>query len=496
MTIYKCMRPESPIELVELTPAGTGNYAYFTLHKGATVEQAVDWLAQLQSGQRMIGQTTVDGKTLLLSRGDRSTEQLVMALREHGAVMQPIEKQQGFEPWKLRGNLSNAGQVLQLLSAQYAKGGINGSVMGFAVTNLAANMTNVVFGAETMPDEHRTNLVKQQCNQRLAKYLPDGAHLPSVEVNYRKPSLDEQHEPLHSPLYNFLKRYSVTFGEIGLRYLGAMSLVVPINKWGSAAKELIAGKEIGEVYKTYKNGKDFIRYSGMAYLVGKTIALSSQVPDPFHPKAADVIDSFREDVAFKLSSAIEAGAALALAYEGLRLDPDKPGTPKLKFDKSTIIPAFMRNAKFTQRDWFGGIGGLLFTTGLCIRYFAPYGTREADMPSIYAHISEGLSKVPQDQLPQLVADTAAFLVEHFKDNGLEYSRAYHDITHNLYRYHDIMVPEPELKLQDLKKGAPSKDEAVARTVESSAGREPTTRISALLAQTERMNVPAHARAVQ
>ena len=366
---------------------------------------------------------------------------------------------------------------MQLLSAQYAKGGIDAAVMGFAVTNLAANMTNVVFGAEKLKDEHRTRYIKESFNEQIAAYLPDGMNAPEIAKDHRQVDPYEEAGPntLGDRFNHFMKKNSVTIGEVGLRYLGSISLAFPVTKWGAAYRDYQAGKSFSEVIDKAKNPKQFIFYSGIAYLIGKTVALFSAVPDPYHPKEPDLIDNFRENACFKLSSAIEAGAALALAYEGLKTSPD--GKPKIDFKKhAPYLPEAMTSEAFTKRDWFGGIGGLLFTSGLLIRYTAPYGTRAADLDDINAHITEGLSRVAPEKLPQLVADTAAYLKTHFKDtSNLEYGKIYNQLVHDLYRYHRIALPEYAI---------PVKSPEPARDVVASSA--PSTQIAAARLSVERL----------
>lgn len=442
MTVYQSTRADSAIDTVEFTPVGRGNFTFIQLRDAKAAPNVLGWLTSPQIGQSLVTQTMVDGKLMLITHGPKTSEQLQEALKQRGEQFAIYKEPEKFEPWQWRGNMSNVGQVLQLLSAQYAKGGIDAAVMGFAVTNLAANMTNVVFGAEQLKDEHRTRFVKESFNEQLARYLPDGVKTPAVNKDHKHvdPYEDESPKTLGDRFNHFMKKNSVTIGEVGLRYLGSISLAFPITRWGQAVKDVQAGKSFSEVVNNAKNPKQFIFYSGIAYLVGKTIALFSAVPDPYHPKSPDAIDSFREDVCFKLSSAVEAGAALALAYEGLSVAKD--GKPKIDFKQhKSYVPDFMNSESFTRRDWFGGIGGLLFTSGLLIRFTAPYGTRQADLEDINAHVTEGLSRVPAEKLPQLVADTAAYLKTHFKDSNLDYGKIYNQLVHDLYRYHHIAMPE-------------------------------------------------------
>lgn len=223
-----------------------------------------------------------------------------------------------------------------------------------------------------------------------------------------------------------MKRNSVTVGEIGLRYFGAIALAFPVSRWKAAARTMGAeGLKAG--IKEGFNPDSFSGYTGAAYLAGKSIALFSKVPDPYdNTHKHSTIDTIREKYLFKLSSATEAVAAGLLAYNGL--------TQKKILSKGKLV-----------RDWPGGIGGMLFMSGLVIRMFAPFGTKELNMRELNAHITDSIAQVPIDKIPQATADTAAFLTEHFKDKkfrnqNVEFGKTYTELAADLYRYHNIALP--------------------------------------------------------
>jgi hypothetical protein len=105
-------------------------------------------------------------------------------------------------------------------------------------------------------------------------------------------------------------------------------------------------------------------------------------------------------------------------------------------------PDFLKQkaGQFTKRDWLGGIGGLLFTGGLIIRIFAPFGVKKVDMDEVEAHASDSLAMVPPEKLRQAVADTAAYLTHHFRGNKVEFGQVYADLTKDLKEFHHISLP--------------------------------------------------------
>ena len=383
-----------------------------------------------------------------------------------GATLDFVQeaKSKGFNPWKWRGLLSNAGQGLQLASAGLKnKHGFDQSVLGFAAFNIAANIINMIFGAESKPDTHRLLQLKTEFNAQLAPYVTQPSVLPDPETTLTKDRKSKNVHGVGESIYGFLKRNSVVFGEIGLRYVGAFNLAFPIAHWagrghaafhatkGPLGAKLKAGVVVAA--ENFRNREDLVFYSGIAYLAGKTIALFSKVPDPYDPKPHTTLDTIREKVLFKVSTAVETAAAGTLALNGLKpgkptaLNPD--GARLFTRERKYWLPEVMKHEKFITRDWFGATGGALFTGGLLIRFSAPFGSREVNMPELYAHIATGLSKVPADQLPKLLADSAMAIKAQFDDTSLEYGTIYASLVQELERYHHINVlhAEPELALK-------------------------------------------------
>src|SRR5581483_12010069 len=52
---------------------------------------------------------------------------------------------------------------------------------------------------------------------------------------------------------------------------------------------------------------------------------------------------------------------------------------------------------------------------------------------------DGLAQMPKEKMPQLAANTAAMVTEHFKDQHLNYGEVYTRIINDMYRFHDIAL---------------------------------------------------------
>ncbi len=519
MATYINQTKRSAIASVEFSPQPEGNLSFYHLSDDTfsqvgyktNKDNIRDFLTGTL-GQEIVGESEINGRPVIIARGDKSQQDIVTALESRGDKLILPQPKHEFRPWVWRGNLSMVGQALQLTSsllaasitkdgeayigAEYAKrsGGkalsenamrkLVGEIKAempntkftdtskgnfekkgfdvatgmFASANIGANLTNIAFGAEKIADPHQLRWLKENFNKKLALYLPETA-LPAPEEK-RAPLRKEPPKPrsYDQKFRDFMQRNSVTVGEIGLRYIGATALAFPmkLDKWKSIyTKKTPEGKPI---YKTDPLGKpingpdgkpiersrfgiaynyedQFTGRAGLAYLIGKTVAFFSKVPDPFDPKPHTWVDTMREKVLFRISSATEAVAAATIAYDRYRT-------------RRIILPQwkiFGSKAGTVTRDWFGVTGGVLFMGGLVIRIFAPFGSKVMNMEELNAHITDGLARVPREKLPQLIIETAASIKEHFKDKVPEMSQIYTQLATDLYRYHHISLPEGAAK---------------------------------------------------
>lgn len=542
MTLFVNKTKDAAIASVEFTPTLDGNFSFFQVRDKSRVDEVRKTLTGF--GQYIMAETTVEGTPMIITHGPRTDYTLVNELKAAGNKLTPPDHTRKFNPWKLRGWASMIGQPLQLISAALTKPkGIDGATASFATLNIIANIANISLGDEKAKDVHQLRYLKRQFNTQMANYMPGGASsaLPSsYDDRMQLRGSKEAHPSLGKRCYGFIKQHSVSFCEVGLRYLGAVFLAFPLANMrkgtadlGNALAEADKNKFVasfGDNIKDTKalaesdkhgimqtvgerlNGIDTIAshhkqtirkaisdrldgiatlekadkskilksmeesfaqankngilkslgagakaafnhqdratgYVGLAYIAGKSLALTSKIPDPYDPKPHTTVDTVREKVVFPTSSVIEAGAAGYLAYD--RLFKRKIGYTKIAnavepmvsyFTKNT--PAWlakMKNPEFKTRDWFGGVGGALFTAGLAIRVFAPFGHKEVDLNELNAHMVDGLAHVPPDKVPNLIADYSAFLTEHFKGK-VQFGEVYKEIADGLYRYHQIALP--------------------------------------------------------
>ncbi len=460
MTTFNNINPSSSLVCVEFEPRPEGNLAFFHLKRGTDTAELKQWLSSANVGEELVAETQLEKHPVLIVRGAKSQNEILGVLATRDEQFRPAPFKHGVDIWGLRGNFSNAGQALQLLSSFMGKG-FDGATFTFAVSSIAANTINILFGAEKSKDVHHLRALKEEFNKKFSEYMPQGAtlHAPDEQrAELRKEP--EKPKSAGEKFKDYMRRNSVRIGEIGLRYFGSIALVFPIKNWklgwqeftsaqGTLKSAIRQASNLETESKLAKgiNGDKATLWVGVTYLIGKTIALFSKVPDrAYDPKPHTWLDTVREKYLFKLSSLIEAGAAGTLAYD--------------RFVNRTILPSKLKMGKFQPfsafgdkklPDFLGGTGGAVFTAGLIIRYFAPFGSKVMNMEEINAHITDTLAQVPPEKLPQLIAESAATLVEHFKKAGkpMDFSKVYTQITTDLYRYHDVALPKQQLSPIDI-----------------------------------------------
>lgn len=446
MAIYNNLRKESPLTAVEFSPVSDGNFSFFYVDSPVKKDLVKQWLKSAEVGQEIIAETQVEGRPVLVTHGDKTKDEIMKLLADKGDKLELSHPKKPTNLWAFRSAMSVGGQTLQMLSAwrqlrpnqsgELVRSGIDVPTMMFAVLNMTANIMGFVFGSQKTEDEHHLAHLKEEFNNKLDTNVTDGQSLPAVDEKRKQLRMEPQPPKGYGQkVWDFLQRNSVTVGEIGLRFAAAIALTFPIKTMGPAFAKLREGN-IAEAISIGRN-KDHLKfYAGLGYLVGKTIALFTKVKDPYDPKPHTWLDTIREDVLFKAGSLIEAGAGSAIAINGFTHGKIDIGGKQMP-------------------DYAGGVGGLMFATGYLIRFFAKFGEKQMNMEELHAHISDSLSKVPPDKLPQLMADCAASIKDHFKDKPLEFGKIYSQIMTDMYRYHHIALDnlgtEPEERIAKMNK---------------------------------------------
>ncbi len=420
MAIYAIKNASSLLTTVEFGPVPEGNFAFFTVRNELARSAIKQFLTSPSMGQELIGEAVMDGKPMLITRGNKSREELLDVLNASGNTPQLVRHARPIDTWRVISLLAVPGQVLQLSSSLMRKNKrIDWGLFFFATSNLVGHAITWVYGAQKSEDNNRLNYVKTEVNATLDEYRTPGETLPAVS-DTRK-TLREETEQLSfgQKIDKFLRHNSIYVGEIACRYTGALALAFPANRVKWAA---LKSKSLPQAYEMARNESTLAHLAGLTSVAGKTTSLMAQTEDPYDTKPKSALENFREKIAFRAGGWMEAGAFGTLTYDALT-NPNR----RIVF----------RGKEY--RDYVGGLGSALFTARYVVRNWAKFGEKQIDMDEVYAHTTDALAKMPKEKLSQLLASTAAAITSHFKDKNLDYGEVYTRLMNDLYSYHKITV---------------------------------------------------------
>jgi hypothetical protein len=403
MQTYRSQAEQGAVRTVAFDERGKDRRCFITLSDAAAAQSVV---RALGDGHRLLSTTPTSQGTVLIFSLTAPAAETLARLEKDGQTFAPSVPKKKFNLWAVRGLCSIVGQSGQLLSGylvyDHAKrfepdaGKLarvkadSISIVGFAVLNLCANVINILFGAQEKNDPNHLNYLKQEFHTRLAGTYGDAANQAlNAAAELAPPS------PPRSGVRQFLDKYSVSFGEIFLRTLGSISLAFPVVQFKAGWKAFrTQGGRAG--FEALKNKNQATFVYGLLMLLGKVTSFFASEPDPYNPAPMTAWRGFREKVAFKLSSVWEGAGAAWSTYD------------RFKNQKIYI------GAK-EWRDLPGAAGNAVFVGGYGIRYAAPYGTREVDMPALYQHLGAAIAHLPMESRAEAIASNAHWLAEHFAE---------------------------------------------------------------------------------
>lgn len=473
---YRSTSPQGALESVDFSAVTGQSFAFFHLRDAAEVAAFKQKITAAPFRQEIVGTTTVAGKPVIIARSHLDSTQVIRGFAEQGDELIPYTKKPVLDAWRIRSILGTVGQLLQLASSflrpetALTKGKgiwkrVDKSIFVFAGTNLTANGMNLMYNhGEVVEDKYKLNNLKQYVNRTVSPLLP--GNVTPIDVADSRAQL-RQEDKLHPFLENpkiFIERHSVKIGELGLRYLGALGLAFPAANWKTAFRN-----------KTWppRDASPLRVYTGLSSIAGKTVALTSKIPDPYNPEPRTWLDMVREKCTFLMGGLVEVTSFGTLAYDCFFGAGKKGGSR-----------AIACGGKQLSRDWLGGIGAALFTIGYIVRSWAPFGVRRVDMKELYAHASDSLAQVPADKLPQLLVNLSANLSEHFTGRQhVDFAEIYTNIAEDMHRYH----PAAEwLK-------APTAPAEVSKPASVSHQKAPQNHIQ--ITDAKRVDIPAQKRAI-
>lgn len=441
MTLYNNQKPDAAILSVEISQRDECSIGVFYLRSEQQLAPVRQWMEE--QGMSIVAQTQSDGHPVLMARASKDPEEVLGTLATHGdQFVKPEPKSKAFDPWVWRGITSIVGQSLTLTSGFKRKSALEdrAALVGFAGFNLMANAANIIFGSQKKEDPHQLRVLEESFNEKYKDQLLEGRVPPAPQERHQDLYKDiDQAETFGQKVYAFGKKYSVSGGEIGLRLVGATSLVFPFtpkSRWKNAAGKLRDGS-VGEAFDSIKNSNPVTYKSGLVTLLGKAISLSSKEPDPYNPKSGGLISTIREKVTFPLSSVVEGVGAFWMARDSW----------------NTKIKMF---GKEHPHDYFGTVGNTVFICGYLIRLAAPYGSLEVNMKELNAHLTDMADKMPREKLPQVLAEMSVDLKKHFKDKLPDTSEIYTQLAEEMKLHHHVDIFDLPAKAQSTVSDSPQK----------------------------------------
>jgi hypothetical protein len=434
LTIYKNANKSGIISKFEYASTQKGSKLFLHLRDETAVDRIKDMLSKSGAKLNWVAHSNLGNSVVLVGHSSHETDKAVLGtLEKNGEHLERVAQHKAVDPWVIRSLLGFGGQALTLTSAMMRppkpeakgrRGKLDKTLFVFATANLTANVINLAFKAQSTKDPSQLRYLKEQLNNRLSPEMEPGHFAPSADDErnaFREKSPEDT--GTRAAFTRFMERYSVNIGELGLRFLGAFNLVSPMGNW----KSILKGKAPA------LNKEAPLRMAvGIGSIVGKGMALTSKIPDPYNDKPKTKWDTFREKYSFLAGGIVEAGAFSVLAYDNFT--SSKPLSATQPSKRSIMFKGR------PYRDILGTAGAAMFVTGYIIRSWAKFGTRHVDMDELYAHVSDTLAQLPPEKIPQLLADTTAYIQTHFKDTeNLEFGSIYTALKNDLKRYHHIDV---------------------------------------------------------
>lgn len=482
MTVYDNRNERSKITSVDFSEKD--GLAFIYLKHVGDRDDVKKQLAEI--GQEVVAETRINTLPVFVTRGAENKEELFSKLKTHPSdnFEKHVPRKKGLlgflqkHGWTIRGISSFVGQGMTFVSAKIGvnedgtKKPFESSTGLFAVFNLAANAINVMFGGQKERDAHGLEHLSRLISEEVNRHLPEGSeHKLAPDDLYKTEYMNGKEKSdlaKEDSLIGRLKRNSVWFGEVGLRTIGSVCMLLSPGDW----KFKNWRNSFGELFKNGpKAAWDMIKvkdpltfWAGAGFVVGKGLALSAQAYDPKNePKDEGIkgyISELRQKVFWKASSVIEFFAQNVVAY-------DRFANKKISIGGKV------------SKDWVGGVGNIaLAEIPYPVRVVLPYGRVELDTKEVQARLVNALTQIPKEEVSTVAARITARMSEYMGDKSPEFSVLYGQVIEKLEKHHNIpltakpFVAEPILRNLSDKEQKAEKTEAVQQKLPEEAANSP------------------------
>lgn len=450
MAVYKNKNTDSRSIFASVDFDDAHNTAFSTVKNEVDVERAKKILAD--AGEEFVAQAYVKGQTVIITQGKLSKEEFfdkVSTIDGDKFEIEPKHKKTSLEfvkenGWKLRGGSSIIGQTMTFFSAlrspDYEKKPDGTKVAlkdvktgklvtkfdpatgAFAALNLAANFTNLIFGSQKEEDVKGLEKFNAIIADEVNHYLPNDVRKISPDdvrkLSYMNDQELEEHNKDRSSV-GILKRNSVKLGEVGLRTLGSIALVLNYKTTGKALSKLFKGQATAkQAWDEAKTSDNFTRIAGYGMVAGKMMGLAAETYDPKDPPKT-YWQELRQKVLWRVSSFTEMLSQGAFAYD--------------RHKNKKIVLGDKLHA-----DNIGAVGNVLLTVPpYPARLVLPYGQKVLDVSEVQARLLDELPKLPKDKIPEVAARVTARMVEYLGEDSPDFSKLYKQLLDKLDKYHGV-----------------------------------------------------------
>ena len=446
MTIYDNKNDRSKITSVDFDDK-TGMAFVGVRHIGNR-DEVKKLLADI--GQEVVAETRINTLPFFVTRGINDKEELFTKLKtsEYDKFEPHTEPKKGLlgflkkHGWTIRGGSSIAGQLMTLYSSfntvskkRANEGDLDtkwdSSTGVFATSNLIANFINIIFGGARQKDthglEHLSKLISEEVNLRLpenSEYKISAQDVYKVEYMNDKEKSDLKKD---SGATGFIRRNSVWFGEVFLRTVGSVAMVLSpgdwkFSNWGNAIKSLFT-QGPKAAWEIIKNKDTFTFWAGTGMVMGKILGLTAQTYNPKEPEPTTYLGELRKKVFWRASSVIEFFAQNAVAYD--------------RFNNKRLVD---KKTQTHTADWVAGTGNIILAEPPYLtRLVLPYGRMELDVPEVQARLIKALTQLPQNEVSTVAARITARMVEYMGDNAPSFSTLYGQVVEKLSKYENIQI---------------------------------------------------------
>lgn len=441
MAVYKNRNDDSKSIFASVDFDDANNTAFSIVKNEVDVEKAKEILAGM--GEAFVAQSYVKGQTVIITQGKLSKDEFFSKISTvDGDKFEPEapKKQNSLEfvkkhGWKLRGGSSIVGQSLTLFSALHTPDKDNPRTNGkpntkfdpatgaFAALNLAANFTNLIFGGQKEEDVKGLEKFDAIIADEVNRYLPNDVHSKISPDDVRKLSyMNEKELEEHNKdrsATGVLKRNSVKIGEVGLRTLGSVALILDYRRVGGGFRKLASG-QIKEAWHAAKTQDTFTRTAGLGMVAGKAMGLLAETYDAKDPPKT-YWQEIKQKVLWRVSSFTEMIAQGSFVYDRAK-------------NKKIVLGDKLK------ADNIGAVGNAILTVPpYPARLVLPYGQKVLDVSEVQARLLDELRKLPKDKVPEVAARVTARMVEYLGDDSPEFSTLYRDLVNKLDKFHGVQA---------------------------------------------------------